>query len=136
MSLNSAFKQEKNTEHNTYLHEKGGYHEDLEPGHLVRDLSDFPSVDEEPVVVVQLDVHAVDVDADGLGAGGEFAVAALEVVHDDVEVVVVQQVVGAGAHEVVAVAVEGEVVRVACGGAPGLALLGGAGKLAALARAA
>lgn len=119
-----------------YLHEEGGHHEHLEPRHLVRNLRDLPAVYEQPVVVVQLDVHAVVVDADGPGAGGVLAVAALDVVHDDIKVVVVQQVVGAGAHEVVTVAVEREVVRVAGGGASGFTLLVGARELAALTGAA
>ena len=121
---------------NEYLHEERGHHEDLQSRHLVRNLGDLPSVDEQPVVVVQLDVHAVVVDGDGPCASGVLAVSALNVVHDDVEVVVVQQVVGAGSHEVVAMAVEGQVVRVTSGRAPGFTLLVGARKLAALARAA
>ena len=71
------------------------------PWHLVRHLpGDLPPVDEHSVVVVQLDVHAVDVDGDGPGAGGVLGVATLHVVHDDVEVLVVEQVVGAVTHEV------------------------------------
>lgn len=108
------------------------------------------------MVVVQLDLHAVDVDGQPLCAGGILALAALDkqvifiyyflrighgngnvritetfyklktdqqntgfnyldVVDDDVKILVVEQVVRAGAHEVVSVAVEGQIVRVASG---------------------
>ena len=86
--------------------------------------------------MVQLDVHAVDVDGDGPGAGGVLGVATLHVVHDDVEVLVVQQVVGAVAHEVEAVAVEGEIVRVTGGRTPLGARVLRAGQSSALTRAA
>ena len=95
------------TRSKTYLHEEGGHHVDLDTRRLIRQGGDLPPVDEHLVVVVKPDVHAVDVDGHGLGARSVLFVAALDVLHTDVEVVGVHEVVGARAHEVEAVAVKG-----------------------------
>jgi hypothetical protein len=41
-------------------------------------LRNFPAIDEDLVVVVQLDLHAIDVDGEPLCAGGILALAALD----------------------------------------------------------
>lgn len=86
------------------------------------------------MVVVHLDRLAIDVDGQRFGASG-VVVSTFDIVDDDLEVLVVDQVVGTLTHEVEARAVKRLVVRVAGGRTGGLAFLCGARPFASSARA-
>lgn len=110
----------------TDLHEERGHHADLDARQFrVGQLRHFPAVNKQLVIVVHFDVLAVDVDGQRFCAG-RLSVSAVNVVDDDIEVFVVDEVVGASAHEVKAAAIEGQIVRITCRGTSDLALLVGA----------
>ena len=76
------------------------------------------------MVVVHGDEMVVVIEADGLGTGG-MAMAAGDVIGDDVKLWILDHVVAADPHEVVAHPIKGQIVGVTCCGAGARTTLGG-----------